>query len=159
MTVSKEASVSDDLLSLILSFRNELNQLNQIQEQPGLFEINEEAKSYFAINREVFLVKKGNITTGFAVLKWEDDIAWLDWMFINNEFRRKGIASFLFDYVESYALKKGSDQLYIWVHPDNDPMLNFLNKKKYNVLNLIEIKKNKNAISKEIKILNNKYNY
>lgn len=159
MTVSQETAVSDGLLGLILSLRNELNRLNRIEEQPDLNEISEEAESYFTNNRNVFLIRKENKAIGYAVLKWEDDIAWLDWMFMKNEYRRKGIASFLFDYVESYAINKGSDQLYVWVHPDNDPMLKFLNKKEYNVLNLIEIKKNKKEISKEIQILNNKYTY
>ena len=91
MTVSQETAVSDGLLGLILSLRNELNRLNRIEEQPDLNEISEEAESYFTNNRNVFLIRKENKAIGYAVLKWEDDIAWLDWMFMKNEYRRKGI--------------------------------------------------------------------
>jgi GNAT superfamily N-acetyltransferase len=93
------------------------------------------------------------------VLKVEDRVCWLDWLYVDPDYHGKGIASKLFDHAEEFAMKLGNDQLYIWVHPDNHRMLKFLKKKGYDVLNLIEVKKEKSPITKSISIMGNELKY
>lgn len=65
----------------------------------------------------------------------------MDWLFVKSDYRGGSIASDLFYYSETFAKELGNDQMFVWVHPDNQPMLRFLKKKGYEVLNLIEVKK------------------
>jgi GNAT superfamily N-acetyltransferase len=83
----------------------------------------------------------------------------LDWLYIDPDYHGKGIASKLFDHAEEFTRKLGNNQLYIWVHPDNHRMLKFLKKKGYDVLNLLEIKKEKSDSKEKIQILGNDFHY
>lgn len=118
-----------------------------------------EANGYFTENRRVFVYKIKNKMVGYSVLKIEDRVCWLDWLYVDPDHQGKGEASKLFDHAEEISLKLGNDQLYIWVHPDNHRMLKFLKKKGYDVLNLIEVKKKKPSTSRSISILGNELRY
>ena len=48
----------------------------------------------------------------------------------------------LFDKAEALAKEYGNETLYQYVHPNNDLMIDFLKANSYDVLNLIEIRKN-----------------
>ena len=136
-----------------------MNNLNRSEEMMSISEASNEAESYFTGNRRVFVFEHNNELLGYSVLKFEEEVCWLDWLYVKVDYHGKGIASKLFDHAEEIAKNLGNDQLYIWVHPDNDCMLKFLKKKGYDVLNLIEVKKKKENPSTLIPILNNKFRY
>ena len=136
-----------------------MNKLNQSEKIVMMSEAVREANGYFTENRRVFVYKIKNKMVGYSVLKIEDQVCWLDWLYVDPDYQGKNIASKLFDHVEEISLKLGNDQLYIWVHPDNHRMLKFLKKKGYNVLNLIEVKKKKPSTSRSISIMGNELRY
>ena len=68
-------------------------------------------------------------------------VVWLESIYVRPEYRRKGIGKMLLDRAQSIAAEHGNDTLYLYVHPNNDTMLNFLKTNGYDVLNLIEIRK------------------
>ena len=136
-----------------------MNKLNQSEKIVMMSEAVREANGYFTENRRVFVYKIKNKMVGYSVLKIEDRVCWLDWLYVDPDYQGSGESSKLFDHAEEISLKLGNDQIYIWVHPDNHRMLKFLKKKGYDVLNLIEIKKKKELISSTISIMGNEFRY
>ena len=136
-----------------------MNKLNQSEKIVMMSEAVREANGYFTENRRVFVYKIKNKMVGYSVLKIEDRVCWLDWLYVDRDYHGSGESSKLFDHAEEISLKLGNDQIYIWVHPDNHRMLKFLKKKGYDVLNLIEIKKKKELISSTISIMGNEFRY
>lgn len=60
---------------------------------------------------------------------------------MKEEYRRHGVASALHSQAEKIAATYGGDTVYNYVHPNNHRMIEFLRKRGYTVLNLIEIRK------------------
>ena len=152
-------STNQEFVDLVLEMRSVMDGLNQSTNNASVSEATQEADSYFSDNRLVFGIFQDETIVGYSVLKVEDRVCWLDWIYVKPEHRGTKAASELFDYSEKVAKKIGSDQLYIWVHPDNHRMLKFLKKKGYDVLNLIEVKKEKSVINSSISILGNELRY
>ena len=65
----------------------------------------------------------------------------MEQIFVCEEYRRKHIASALFEKAEETGLEYGQETVYNYVHPNNDGIIAFLRSKGYNVLNLIEVRK------------------
>ena len=151
--------VSLDFLQLVFEMKIIMSRLNGSEKIVMMSEAVQEAEGYFTENRKIFVYKINNKMVGYLVLKTEDQVVWLDWLYIDPDYHGKGIASKLFDHAEEFAIKSGNDQLYIWVHPDNHRMLKFLKKKGYDVLNLIEVKKEKSLITESISIMGNELRY
>ncbi len=57
------------------------------------------------------------------------------------EYRRGGIGSALYFEAERLCEEVGGDTLYNWVHPNNDTIISFLQKRGYSVLSLIELRR------------------
>ena len=138
--------VSLEFLQLVFEMKIIMSRLNGSEKIVMMSEAVREAEGYFTENREIFVYKINNKMVGYSVLKTEDQVIWLDWLYIDPDYHGKGIASKLFDHAEEFAMKLGNDQLYIWVHPDNHRMLKFL-------------KKNKNNYQSKIQILGNEFRY
>ena len=62
-------------------------------------------------------------------------------IFVREEYRRCGVASALHSKAEVIAASYGDDTVYNYVYPTNHSMIEFLRKRGYTVLNLIEIRK------------------
>ena len=152
-------SSSNEFLQLVFEMKIIMNRLNRSDKIVMMSEAKREADSYFTQNRSVYVCKISDKLVGYSVLKVEDSVCWLDWLYVDPDYQGKGIASQLFDHAEEFAMKLGNEQLYIWVHPDNHRMLKFLKKKGYDVLNLIEVKKEKRDTKEIIQILGNEFRY
>ena len=152
-------SNSLEFLQMVFEMLIIMNKLNKSEKIVMMSEAMREANGYFTENRRVFVYKIKNKMVGYSVLKIEDRVCWLDWLYVDPDHQGNGVASKLFDHAEEISLKLGNDQIYIWVHPDNHRMLKFLKKKGYDVLNLIEIKKKKELISSTISIMGNEFRY
>jgi GNAT superfamily N-acetyltransferase len=151
--------VSLEFLQLVFEMKIIMSRLNGSEKIVMMSEAVHEAESYFTENRRVYVYKINNKMVGYSVLKTEDQVVWLDWMYVDSDYHEKGIASKLFDHAEEFAMKLGNDQLYVWVHPDNHRMIRFLKKKGYDVLNLIEVKKVKDNFKEKLVILGNEFKY
>jgi ribosomal protein S18 acetylase RimI-like enzyme len=151
--------VSLEFLQLVFEMKIILSRLNNSEKIVMMSEAVRDAESYFTENCKVFVYKINNKMAGYSVVKIEDQVVWLDWLYVDPDFQGGYVASKLFDHAEEYSAKLGNDQLYIWVHPDNHRMIRFLNKKGYDVLNLIEVKKVKDNFKEKLVILGNEFKY
>jgi len=151
--------ISLEFLQLVFEMKIIMSRLNGSDKIVMMSEAMREAEGYFTENRKIFVYKMNNKMVGFSVLKIEDTVVWLDWLYVDPDYQGGEISSKLFDHAEEFSRKLGNDQLYVWVHPDNHRMIGFLKKKGYEVLNLIEIKKVKANIQEKIEILGNEFKY
>jgi ribosomal protein S18 acetylase RimI-like enzyme len=150
---------NQDFVKLMLEMRVVMASLNKTDIEISYEDATLEANGYFSENRQVFGIYQNDEIIGYSVLKTEDNVCWLDWLYVKPEHRGSSIASDLFDHAEAFAKELGNDELYIWVHPDNQQMLKFLKKKGYDLLNLIEVKKEKPKSDYGIDIFGNKFRY
>lgn len=66
---------------------------------------------------------------------------WVEHIFVREDYRRRGIATMLFNKAEEIAASMGEDTVYNFVHPNNEVIIKFLRSKGYTVLNMLEIRK------------------
>lgn len=78
---------------------------------------------------------------GYVVCRVDGGVVWVESIFVKDEFRRLGIATALHRKAEEIAASYGDETVYNYVHPNNHRMIEFLRKRGYTVLNLIEIRK------------------
>ncbi len=78
---------------------------------------------------------------GYIVCRIDEPNLWVEQIYVRDDFRRKGIASRLFEKAEELSASMGEDTVYNYVHPNNERMIGFLRSKGYTVLNMIEIRK------------------
>lgn len=147
------------LANLVRGFREELAKLNNKAFADTEADIDNEMRTYFTPDRVVIGCDHDDQLVGFAVLKIDQGIYWLDWLFVETNYRGTTCASDLFDFAEAYAISRGCEKLYIWVHPDNRRMLAFLKKKGYDCLNLIEITKKDTTKGQQIELLGSPLKY
>lgn len=108
----------------------EIRQVNDaLAEMVALFRV--ELRSYKGI------ASKPNVEDG----RIESEVVWVESIFVREEYRRQGVAAALHGKAEEIAASYGNDTVYNYVHPNNHRMIEFLGKRGYTVLNLIEIRK------------------
>lgn len=108
----------------------EIRQVNDaLAEMVALFRV--ELRSYKGI------ASKPNVEDG----RIESEVVWVESIFVREEYRRQGVAAALHGKAEEIAASYGNDTVYNYVHPNNHRMIEFLRKRGYTVLNLIEIRK------------------
>lgn len=78
---------------------------------------------------------------GVLVCRVDGEVVWVEALYIAPGFRRRGVGSALFAQAERLAQELGSDFPYNWVDPENTKIIRFLQKRGYNVLNLIELRR------------------
>ncbi len=157
--IERMLNSNQDFVKMVLEMRMVMDHLNKTDSKISYEDAAQEAKGYFSENRQVFGIYQNDEIIGYSALKIEDCVCWLDWLYVKPEHRGTSVASDLFNHAETFAKELGNDQLYIWVHPDNQPMLRFLKKKGYDVLNLIEVKKKKLKPNYKIDIFGNEFRY
>lgn len=130
------------LMGLIANFRVDLANLKGSKKEPNIDMAREELQDYIDNKYPIFIAEdKENKLVGYLVCKVEEGIIWVESLYVLPEYRRRGVASLLFNEAEKLAERLGSDTLYNWVHPNNDRIIKFLRERGYDVLNLIEIRK------------------
>lgn len=78
---------------------------------------------------------------GYMVCRIDGGVVWVESLFVKTDFRRQGVATALHSRAEEISASFGGDTVYNYVHPNNHRMIEFLRKRAYTVLNLIEIRK------------------
>ena len=127
--------------ALAAQFRSELDALKGIAKEPSLKRGEQELQDYLDANFLVYVACEAEELLGFAVSRVDGGVVWLEAIYTSPAARRKGVASALFCEVERLAKENGEPTVYNWIHPNNEKMLNFLAKRGYCVLNLIEVRK------------------
>ena len=153
---------TEQIIPLIAAFRVELAAFKQNMRTPDLEEAKAELLEYVEMKYPIFVAQEENgILCGYLVGKIEQGVVWAESLYIRPECRNRGIGSRLYDEVERISAALGCETAYNWIHPNNTRIINFLRKRGYSVLNLIEIRKlRKNETpTQKITILEHSFDY
>ena len=141
MEIIKITQATDDLAQMVALFRVELRSYKGIASKPNLEAGREEMEEYLAAGFPVFAALVNGEYAGYVVCRIDSEVVWVESIFVKEEYRRHGVATALHSKVEEIAASYGEETVYNYVHPNNHRMIEFLRKRGYTVLNLIEIRK------------------
>lgn len=147
---------------LVARFRVELSNLRRMNKKPNITAAVEELNEYVDNGFPVFIAENDQkVIIGYIVCRIDRDVVWAESLYVAPEYRRRGTASILYERAEQLARKLGSETVYNWVHPNNEKIISFLDKKGYNVLNLIEVRKSTagEKINQKIRVDAHEFNY
>ena len=137
----KITEVNDKLSEMVALFRVELRSYKGIVSRPNIDAGREEMEEYLTAKFPVFAAILDGEYAGYVVCRVDNEVVWVESIFVREEYRRHGVASALHSKAEEIAASYGEDTVYNYVHPNNHRMITFLRKRGYTVLNLIEIRK------------------
>ena len=132
---------ADRIAPLVAAFRTQLKAYKAIQSQPNIEAGKEEILEYLESGFPVYAVEDNGAFAGYIICRIEEPCLWVEHIFVREDYRRKGVATMLFNKAEEIAASMGEDTVYNFVHPNNENMIRFLRSKGYTVLNMIEIRK------------------
>ena len=141
MEIIKITQVNDALAEMVALFRVELRSYKGIVSKPNIETGREEMEEYLAAKFPVFAAIVDGKYAGYMVCRVDNEVVWVESIFVREEYRRCGVASALHSKAEEIAAFYGEETVYNYVHPNNHRMIAFLRKRGYTVLNLIEIRK------------------
>ena len=141
MEIIKITQATDNLAQMVALFRVELRSYKGIVSKPNVDAGREEMEEYLAAGFPVFAAIVDGEYAGYVVCRVDSEVVWVESIFVKDEYRRQGIASALHSKAEEIAASYGEDTVYNYVHPNNHRMIEFLRKRGFTVLNLIEIRK------------------
>jgi ribosomal protein S18 acetylase RimI-like enzyme len=141
MEIIEITHVNEALAQMVALFRVELRSYKGITSKPNLDAGREELEEYLAAGFPVYGALTDGKFAGYAVCRVDGGVVWVESLFVREEFRRRGVATALHQKAEELAASYGEDTVYNYVHPNNHRMIEFLRKRGYTVLNLIEIRK------------------
>ena len=133
--------INDELADMVALFRVELRSYKGIVSTPNIEAGKEEMDEYLLADFPVFVASVDEDYAGYMVCRIQDDVVWVESIFVKEKYRRLGVATALHDKAEKLAETHGNETVYNYVHPNNHRMIEFLRKRGYTVLNLIEIRK------------------
>lgn len=141
MEILEVKQVNESLAEMVALFRVELRSYKGIVSTPNIEAAREEMEEYLSAKFPVYATLVNNEYAGYAVCRVDSDVVWVESIFVKKEYRRHGVATALHSKAEEIAASYGNDTVYNYVHPNNHRMIEFLRKRGYTVLNLIEIRK------------------
>ena len=141
MEIIKITQVNDALAEMVALFRVELRSYKGIVSKTNIEAGREEMEEYLAAGFPVFAAIMDGEYAGYVVCRVDSQVVWVESIFVKVEYRRHGVATALHSKAEEIAASYGEDTVYNYVHPNNHRMIEFLRKRGYTVLNLIEIRK------------------
>ena len=133
--------VNDALAEMVALFRVELRSYKGIVSKPNIEAGREEMEEYLSAKFPTFAALVDGEYAGYVVCRVDSEVVWVESIFVREEYRRRGVATALHSKAEEIAASYGDDTVYNYVHPNNHRMTEFLRKRGYTVLNLIEIRK------------------
>ena len=139
--ILKIKQVNDVLAEMAALFRAELRSYKGIVSEPNIEAGREEMEEYLSARFPVFAALVDDEYAGYVVCRIDSEVVWVESIFVKEEYRRQGVAAALHSKAEEIAASYGEDTVYNYVHPNNHRMIEFLRKRGYTVLNLIEIRK------------------
>lgn len=141
MEISEVKQVNEALSEMVAMFRVELLSYKGIASKPNIEAGREEMEEYLSAKFPVFAALVDGEYAGYVVCRVDDGVVWVESIFTKEEYRRRGVAAALHSKAEEIAAFYGDETVYNYVHPNNHRMIEFLRKRGYTVLNLIEIRK------------------
>ena len=135
------SEVNDALAEMVAFFRVELRSYKGLVSKPNVDAGREEMEEYLTAGFPVFAALVDGQYAGYVVCRVDSEVVWVESIFVKEDYRRHGVASALHRKAEEIATSYGEDTVYNYVHPNNHRVIEFLRKRGYTVLNLIEIRK------------------
>ena len=132
---------ADRIAPLAAAFRTQLKSYKGIRSQLNIEAGKEEILDFLNSDFPVFGVEDNGALVGYMVCRTDEPCLWVEHLYVQEDHRRRGVASMLFKKAEEIAASMGEDTVYNFVHPNNESMIRFLRSKGYTVLNMIEIRK------------------
>ena len=151
----------DQVAALIAQFRLEHKLIKGIKSTLNIDQAKIEFMEYLESGFPIYLATDDEKVLGYIVCRVDDDVVWVESIYIVEAERRNGIALSLYKKAEEIVADLGGETLYNWVLPNNDKIIKFLSKQGYDVLNMIEIRKlNKNEkLINQINVGDHQYLY
>lgn len=141
MKIIAISQANEALAEMVALFRVELRSYKGIVSKPNIEAAREEMEEYLAAGFPVLAAIMDGEYAGYVVCRVDGEVVWVESIFVKEEYRRQGVASALHSKAEKIAASYGEETVYNYVHPNNHRMIDFLRKRGYTVLNLIEIRK------------------
>ena len=141
MEILRIKQVNDALAEMVALFRVELRSYKGIKSEPSIEAGREEMEEYLSANFPMYAAFVDGEYAGYIVCRVDNEVVWVESIFVKAKYRRHGVATALHSKAEEIAVSYGNDTVYNYVHPNNHRMIEFLQKRGYTVLNLIEIRK------------------
>jgi len=159
--IKVEIKDADKLAPLVAAFRTQLRSYKGIKSQPNIEAGKEEIIEFLESGFPIYAIENNGTLTGYIVCRIDEPCLWVEHIFVREEYRRKGIATMLFEKAEEIAASIGEETIYNYVHPNNENMIQFLRSKGYTVLNMIEIRKpyNNEKLTTTIQVGNETFDY
>ncbi|MBO4825390.1 MAG: GNAT family N-acetyltransferase [Lachnospiraceae bacterium] len=132
---------ADKLAPLVAQFRVSLLSNLKIAAEPNEKAAREEIAEFLQAEYPIFAAEDGEEYAGYVVCKVVEECTWIEQIYVRGDYRRRGVATMLFEKAEEVAHSLGEETVFNYVHPNNQGMLDFLRDKGYTVLNMIEIRK------------------
>ena len=132
---------AERIAPLVAAFRVQLKSYKGIKSQLNIEAGREEILDFLNADYPVFAAEENDALVGYIVCRIDKPCLWVEHIYVQEDHRRKGIASMLFHKAEEIAASMGEDTVYNFVHPNNENMIQFLRSKGYTVLNMLEIRK------------------
>lgn len=126
---------------LIADFRVTLRSYKGIESTPDIAAAEEELLDYLKDDMPIYVALSDEQVVAYMVLRIDAPCVWGESIYVMPAHRKLGIASRLLEKAEAVARTYGEDNLYYYVHPNNDGVIAFLKSHGYSVLNLIEVRK------------------
>jgi GNAT superfamily N-acetyltransferase len=142
------AEVSDDLFEVTAEMITDLmNYHRKLNNAPKEFwqtvEQSRETLKEWKGNGTVYNVYADDVVVGFFYIKFGgQDVAWLEDLFIAEEFRGKGIGKRAFSMLDELMKEKNVRTMFVSVIPRNTSALGFYINCGFDHLNMIELRKN-----------------
>jgi ribosomal protein S18 acetylase RimI-like enzyme len=137
-----ETEDAHQVVRLVVEFRLTLSGLKPQGGPPDYGSARQELDEYLAKGFPVFIAEdEERKIVGYMVCRVDEDVVWVESLYVSECARRQGIGSALYSEAEHLADSLGGDTVYNWVHPNNHVVISFLKKRGYNVLNLVEIRR------------------
>ncbi len=131
----------DAVAPLTADFRVALSAFRGIDSPLDIAAGRAELLEYLQKSFPVYVALEKRRPVGYLVCRVEEPCVWVESLYVSPAFRRKGIASALFQTAERLAASYGEDTVYNCIHPNNEGIIAFLKARGYTVLNLIEVRK------------------
>lgn len=141
MEILEVKQVNNALAEMVALFRVELRSYKGIVSKPNIEAGREEMEEYLSAKFPVYAALLDGEYAGYVVCRVDSEVVWVESIFVREKYRLRGVATALHSKAEEIAASYGDDTVYNYVHPNNHRMIEFLRKRGYTVLNLIEIRK------------------
>ena len=135
------AEAVDAAAPLAAAFRVVLCAYRGIESVPDLASARAELLEYLEKGWPVYVAEEDGRPIGYLVCRIDEPCVWAESLYVSPDYRRRGVASALYQKAEELAASFGEDTVYNCVHPNNDGVIAFLRARGCTVLNLIEVRK------------------